>query len=184
MSFFARANRWIGHLERAAIAIAALCVFAIMLIIFADVAARYFFRSPFSWSYDLISLYLVVAAFFLALSDTLQKNHHINVDILFRRVSVRAGHWLYALGYAFAGVSLAGIAYGGLIRMIESIEGREVSSGVIEWPTWVGFACVAFGVALLWLRVVYRALAHATAAATGNDGIAGIRSPRFVAVEI
>jgi TRAP-type C4-dicarboxylate transport system permease small subunit len=178
---FERIDRWICALEALAMSIAAMSVLAIMLIIAADVAARYFFSAPFSWSYDFISLYLVVASFFFALSATLRSNHHINVDMLFRRISVRTGHWLYAIGYVMSSVGIAAIAYGGAERMVVALQQHEVNSGVIEWPTWIGFACVAFGAGLLMVRIVYRAVAHTTCAVSGWDAVAGIRSPADVA---
>ena len=174
MNTLEKIDRGLRHLEAVLMTIATLALFAIMLIIFADVAARYFFNAPFAWTYDLISLYLVVGAFFLALSDTLQKNRHVNVDIVFRHVSIWTGHTLYSVSYLLASVGLAGIAWEGALRTISAVQAGEVTSGVIAWPTWVGVACVALGVGLLVVRVAFRAIAHAIAAAMGNDQIPGV----------
>ena len=56
-------------IERAVTAVAATLSIAIMLIVTCDVALRYLFNSPLTWAYDLISLYLMAAVFFLVLGD-------------------------------------------------------------------------------------------------------------------
>src|SRR4051794_27976659 len=59
--------RAVGVLEKAVSTIAAIFMFAIMMIVFSDVVMRYAFNRPFSWAYDLISLYLMAGGFFLLL---------------------------------------------------------------------------------------------------------------------
>ena len=49
----------LGAIEKIASTIAAVFMFAIMIIVFGDVIMRYAFNRPFSWAYDLISLYLM-----------------------------------------------------------------------------------------------------------------------------
>ena len=57
--------RAVGRIEKLASTIAAVFMFAIMMIVFSDVIMRYAFNRPFSWAYDLISLYLMAGVFFL-----------------------------------------------------------------------------------------------------------------------
>ena len=71
--------------ERVTSTIAAVFMFAIMMIVFTDVVMRYVFNRPFSWAYDLISLYIMAGVFFLSLSGTYAVNGHISVDILLPR---------------------------------------------------------------------------------------------------
>ena len=59
----------LGTIEKIASTIAAVFMFAIMIIVFGDVIMRYAFNKPFSWAYDLISLYLMAGVFFLVLSE-------------------------------------------------------------------------------------------------------------------
>ena len=80
-----RATDVLGVLERALTVIAAVALFAIMALVVADVFMRYVMNSPFSFTYDLIGLYLLAAVFFLTLSDTLRVHAHVGVDILFSR---------------------------------------------------------------------------------------------------
>ena len=58
--------------------VAAAFMFAIMIIVFSDVIMRYAFNKPFSWAYDLISLYLMAGIFFLVLSEAYASNTHVS----------------------------------------------------------------------------------------------------------
>ena len=60
-----RAGNVLGALERALTVIATIALFAIMALVVADVFMRYVLNSPFSFTYDLIGLYLLAAVFFL-----------------------------------------------------------------------------------------------------------------------
>ena len=62
-------------------------MFAIMIIVFSDVVMRYAFNRPFSWAYDLISLYLMAGIFFLVLSEAYTSRAHVSVDILQQKFS-------------------------------------------------------------------------------------------------
>ena len=74
--------RALGAVEKAVSTIAAIFMFAIMIIVFCDVVMRYAFNRPFSWAYDLISLYLMAGVFFLILSEAYASHAHVSVDIL------------------------------------------------------------------------------------------------------
>jgi TRAP-type C4-dicarboxylate transport system permease small subunit len=179
-----KADRVLRALERAWMFVACVCLFAVMIIITVDVAARYFFRSPLAWSFDLISLYLMPAIFFLALSDTLHKNHHVNVDIIFPHISVRTAHVLGLVSSALATLVFAGITYVAAVHTWEEFSAGNVASGVIQWPSWVGSALVFLGTVLLLLRLVFRMVAFGIAAATGVERVPGLEPPAAPGEEI
>jgi len=171
------ANRVLRALELLSMGVTAAGLFTIMAVIVADVAARYFFRSPLPWSFDLISLYLTPAIFFLALSDTLHKEHHVNVDIVFGLVGPRIAHALRCAGSALALVVFVGITYVAAIQAWDAYRSSAVTSGIIQWPTWVSSAFVVAGAGLLLLRLVFRTLAFGIAAVTGATQVPGISPP-------
>ncbi len=152
-------------------------LFTIMAVIVADVAARYFFKSPLPWSFDLISLYLTPAIFFLALSDTLHKEHHVNVDIVFGHVGSRTANALRFLGSALAIVVFLGVTYTAVIQTWQAYQSSAVTSGIIEWPTWVSSAFVVAGAGLLLLRLIFRTAAFGIAAFTGATQVPGVAPP-------
>lgn len=153
--------RW---LERISIFIAAVMLFATMMVATVDVFMRYFFNAPLGWSYDLISLYLMAGIFYFALSDTLFHHGHIAVDLLHARMSRRTRHAVEVPGYLIITGVFAAISILTMQRTWESYQGGDVISGRIDWPTWISMAFVAWGYAVLTLRCVHRLVGHALSA--------------------
>ncbi|HET9651698.1 MAG TPA: TRAP transporter small permease [Usitatibacter sp.] len=172
-----RTHRVLRALELAWMLGAGAGMFAIMSIIVVDVAARYLLKAPLAWSFDLISLYLTPAIFFLALSDTLQRNHHINVDIVVLRLAPRAQNVLVFIGSVLAAVVFAAIACMAVVRTHEDFVQKATSSSIYEWPTWISVLFVVLGAGLLFLRLGFRVLAFAHALATGRPEAVGVEPP-------
>jgi TRAP-type C4-dicarboxylate transport system permease small subunit len=124
-----------------------------------DVALRYLFNAPLSWSYDLISIYLMGAAFFLALSETLRLNQHVAVDIFYLRLSVRMRRVWKLLGWSLSCVLFAVILALALRTSWSRWTADNVVAGAIPWPTWIPAAIAALGFALLLARLVLGVLA-------------------------
>lgn len=164
-------NSLLLWLERVFIMIAGAMLLVIMLIAASDVALRYIFNSPLGWSYDVISLYLMAGVFFFALSDTLQKNGHVAVDLLHAGLTRRMRHAVEILGYALALPILGAITWLAFTRMLESYRGGDVIAGRFDWPTWISVAFVLLGFALMTLRVVYRLVGHIASAVSGRSMI-------------
>ena len=87
---FRRSSRVVGWLERGGMIVAGVCFMAIVLITAVDVTMRYAFNAPLIWAFELISDYLMVAIFFLAIATTQRAGQNIGVDILARRLPGRA----------------------------------------------------------------------------------------------
>ena len=75
-------------------ALAAAGLGAIMLIVASDVGLRYVVGRPWSWAYDVVSIYLTISIFYLALSRTFREHGHISVDLAQRYMSPRVRHSL------------------------------------------------------------------------------------------
>ncbi|HEY8710166.1 MAG TPA: TRAP transporter small permease subunit, partial [Burkholderiaceae bacterium] len=80
-SGFARLRGAIDGLDAVLMAIGGVMLL-LMLLAVADVALRYLFNAPLSWSYEMVSSYLMPGLFFLAVSHTLKAHGHVAVDIL------------------------------------------------------------------------------------------------------
>ncbi len=164
--------RALGAVEKAVSTIAAIFMFAIMIIVFSDVVMRYAFNRPFSWAYDLISLYLMAGIFFLILSEAYASHAHVSVDILqqkFPPVMIRLSEIVTCL-VGIAVFSL--IAYLGFLRAIESFRSSDVMAGAIAWPMWPSIGLVPFGAGLITLRLALHCIAHIISLATGRAVIA------------
>ncbi len=162
-------DRWIGRIERALATLGALLMFAIMAIVATDVAMRYVFNSPFSWSYDLISLYLMTALFYLTLSRTFAEGAHISVDIAQYYMSENVRRVCQIVYGTLSLVLFAIIAWLGLGRTIDDFQSGAATAGAILWPTWLADVFVPIGAGLLSLRLLFHVLAHAASIATGRD---------------
>ena len=77
-----RFRKVIDAVDNALMFIGCAMLFALMLIVVADVSLRYLFNAPLQWSYEVISSYLMPGLFFMAVSHTLKANAHVAVDIL------------------------------------------------------------------------------------------------------
>lgn len=164
--------KWHAVLQRAEawlMNVAAACLFAIMLIVVLDVLMRYGLNQPFSWSYELIALYLMVLVFFFALSGTLDVDAHIAVDILHAKLKPRIRHACLAVGYWLSLVLFALILWTSAERSWVSFVNDDVTAGAIQWPMWLSQVGVPIGVSLLMGRVLLRALGHTLSAMEGKE---------------
>ena len=177
MKFLQSCHRVISALESLSGWVASACLFAIMVIVFFDVGMRYFLNSPLTWSYDLVSLYLMVALFFLSLSMTQRDRHHVRVDILLNHVSPPARHAMNLVGDSLSAVVMLIILYQGFLKFRSNWLTDGVVAGAIPWPTWLTAVFVPIGVGLLVLRLVFSACSLATALATRSATAIGDVGP-------
>ncbi len=164
-----RASATLAALERALTLIAVSFMFVIMVLVVADVFMRYVLNRPFSFTYDLIGLYLMAGVFFLTLSDALREHVHVGVDILVPRFSP-AGRRLAEIVTALTGLFVfALLCKVGFDRALDNFEQNDVLSGAIPWPTWISAALVPFGCGVLVLRLLLMLAGHAASLVTGRD---------------
>ena len=160
--------RWVDRLDHAAASVAALALFAIMLVVFGDVLMRYVFNMPFSWSYDFISIYLMGASFFLVISEAQRRNYHVSVDILYLRLSLRARR-AWKLVCSLLTLALFAMIFVLAVRTgWTRFTGDNVVAGAIPWPTWIPAAIASLGFLLLLARLTLGVLALALALVAGR----------------
>ena len=155
--------------ERIATSIAAVALFAIMLIIAADVLMRYVFNRPFGWAYDLIALYLMATVFFLVLSHTYLVGAHVSVDIFQQRLPPKLYRLTEIVSTSLSFVVFVLIAWVGWHRMVDSYEQADVLAGAIPWPTWPALALVPLGCGLLAVRLAINFVGQLGSLITGRD---------------
>lgn len=168
-----RANAWLARLEEWALRLAGVATFVVMLIVAADVMMRYGFNDPFSWSYDLIGMYLVPLSFFFAVSATFRRNHHVAVDLFY----LRAGEALRRLARLL--IAIVTIPLVGWIIALSATDARErfvngdAVAGTVLWPTWIPSFLVAVGFSLLTARLLLDAVALVAAILRGAPEVKG-----------
>lgn len=148
----------IRRLEQAAMAVAGLCVVAMMLIVCHDGVGRYLFGTPLQWAFDVVTYYLLVTAAYLALSSTYQQGDHISIGLiqamLPRRVRVGANIVCSLLAVVLFGA----IAYATGMHAVEAYQGKEFLPGIIMWPAWLSILPIPIGTALLVLRLLHHSI--------------------------
>lgn len=151
-----RVSLALARYEAVLLALGAICLFGMMLLVFVDVTMRYLFNSPLGFSYDLISLYLMVGVFFFSLSDTLRHDEHVRVDILYLRFSHPMRALADRISYGASGLFFAAMLWTGLVRAIDSTAKGEVMATVVPWPVWVAYWIVPLGTAPIVLLCLLR----------------------------
>ncbi|MBI5265064.1 MAG: TRAP transporter small permease [Bradyrhizobium sp.] len=164
-----RAEDALAAIERALTVIAVMFLFAIMVLVVADVFMRYALNRPFTFTYDLIGLYLLAGAFFLTLSDAMREHAHVGVDILLSRFSLvgrRLSEIVTALTGLFVFVLICKV---GFERALENYQQHDVLAGAIPWPTWISAALVPFGCGVLVLRLGLQLTGHVFSLVSGQN---------------
>lgn len=166
--FLAVLDNALAKIEWVGIALAAAAFAAMMAVTVIDVIGRYALNAPLTWSFDLITSYLLVAGFFLAISATQANRQHINIDLIPRSLPPRLRAALLAPAFAMAVVFVFVIAWTGADGFQKAWRNNLVMDGVIPWPRWPTYLLVAVGAGLLTLRLVVDCLALIVTAAGGE----------------
>ena len=137
-------GRWAAHL-----------IFAIFLLLIAEVFLRYFFRSPTVWTNELGQL-LFGAYAVLSGGSLLARNGHVNVDIVYSKFPPRTQAWTDVLTsilfFAFAAVLL----WQGWLFAYESVAKLESSQSAWNPSIWLFKAMIPIGAALLLLQGIVK----------------------------
>ena len=159
----------VATLEKIASTIAAIFMFAIMIIVFCDVIMRYAFNQPFSWAYDLISIYLMAGIFFLVLSEAYASNAHVSVDILQQKFPEPVKRLTEIVTCIVGIIVFSLIAWLGWLRAIDAFKSGDVMAGAIPWPMWPSIALVPFGAGVITIRLALHLVGHVLSLATGRS---------------
>ncbi|MBX9651855.1 MAG: TRAP transporter small permease subunit [Xanthobacteraceae bacterium] len=166
-----RLDHALSAVERAASFLAAVALFLIMSIVATDVALRYLFNRPWGWSFDFISLYVIVGLFFLALSRTFAVNGHISVDLLHHYLNPSARRICEVVICLLSAVLFAWMTQAGAARAWQNYIDNDILAGVFPWPAWAHAAFVPLGAGMITLRLVLSTVCHVYTLATGREVI-------------
>lgn len=167
-----RLDLTLSAIERIFSLFAVVALFAIMSIVASDVALRYIFNRPWGWSYDFISLYVIVGLFFLSLSRTFAVNGHISVDLLHHYLGTTARRACEVVICFLSAGLFATITYASAVRTWQHFIANDVLSGSFAWPAWPSAALVPLGAGLITLRLTLAMVCQIYTLATGRIIIA------------
>jgi TRAP-type C4-dicarboxylate transport system permease small subunit len=129
---------------------------AMVVLIIIDIVMRRIFSQPFSWSYEVISEFLVIVVF-LTLSFCTSQKAHVSIDALVSRFpkNIRKGFNIFALAWGvitFAFVAWASIRYG--LGEVES----GYATGILHVPIFPFIFILALGCVLTALIILVHLL--------------------------
>jgi TRAP-type mannitol/chloroaromatic compound transport system permease small subunit len=161
MSGLLSLSRGIDRLNGLLGRLAAYLVLAAALVSATNAFFRYAFDSS-SNAWLEIQWYLFAAIVLLGAAETLRKNEHVRVDLVYMAVSDRKRLWIDISGIIlfllpFTGI-MAALAWPVAYRALVTGEGSFSAGGLIRWPVWMllplGFLLVALqGVSELIKRI-------------------------------
>jgi TRAP-type C4-dicarboxylate transport system permease small subunit len=150
-------GRFLTRIEDAFMVVVSISLASIMLITVVDVVSRYALNAPLGWAYDVITEYLLVAAFFLSLSYVMRIGGHMGLDFLVRRAASPPIRNVASLvGDLLTFLMGAGMFYGGLMIAWSAWQGGDVITGAVEFPTWPSRVLVPIGAGVFCLRMLHR----------------------------
>jgi len=166
-----RIDRILSAVELFGSWLAAVAMFLIMAIVASDVALRYLFNRPWGWSYDFISLYVMVGLFFLALPRTFTVHGHVSVDLLHQYLSPMARRWCETVICLLSAGLFALMTNFGVERTWQQYLDNDVLAGAFPWPSWASTAFLPLGTGLITLRLLLSAACYAYTIVTKREVI-------------
>jgi TRAP-type C4-dicarboxylate transport system permease small subunit len=151
-------DRVLRRAEDALAAVAATALLALAALMVLEVALRYVFAAPLSWSLAFISDYLLIGFFFLGLPYTVRAGAHVRIDVLYRALPVAAQRWCTAAGTVLSALFVAALTWGGLALTGAAWAGGDVpppGGAELAWPVWTSTVMVPVGGAVLLARLLH-----------------------------
>jgi TRAP-type C4-dicarboxylate transport system permease small subunit len=115
-------------------------------------------------NYAELAGYAFAAASFLGLGYTFRTDGHIRVSVLMRSLSVRSRLWLEAWCLCVASLISLFLSWSAVIYVADSLYFGDVSSGSLAAPLWIPQSAMAFGLIVLTVAILDRAVEFAMTA--------------------
>jgi TRAP-type C4-dicarboxylate transport system permease small subunit len=163
---YARLRRALDVVDGVLVGIGAAMLFALMMVVVADVSMRYLFNAPLHWSFDVISNYLMPGVFFLAVSHTLKAHSHVAVDIVHNYVGPRTRYVFELVCSVLAVPAFAICAWYATGVTIADFESGATASSGLPIPTWTVSLFLPLGFGLLTIRLFLNTLGYFLSLAT------------------
>lgn len=134
---------------------------ALVVVVFAEVVARYALAAPTVWAYD-VTYMLNGVIFLLGAGLALSKNLHVRIDFLSSRLPDRAQHGINFLFYVTLFLPIFGIVTEQAIAKAWKAFATGELEPVSPWAPliWPFYAGIALGLACLWLQALAETARH------------------------
>jgi C4-dicarboxylate transporter, DctQ subunit len=147
-------ERLCDGISHACLVIAAMSLLCIVAINGANVVARYFFGSPFSWAEELMLFLMILGVFSGAVAVT-WRNLHIRIDTLVDRLPppIRRATMLIA---SLASIAILGIVTLASFRLVSLLQSMDQRSDALNAPSWLPQSFVTIGLGMMALMMLAR----------------------------
>lgn len=150
-----RIDTALSRVEGVMLSVTCLLIIVIMILASADALSRYAMNKPLQFTYDLVTMYFLPGAMFFALSFTLRKGGHINVDLISSMMPRPLARLVLGVSFLISAIFIAIIVYRVALQAQESWHLGEATVGIYAWPTWVGEVIVPISFTVLLLRILH-----------------------------
>jgi TRAP-type C4-dicarboxylate transport system permease small subunit len=145
-------RKGIDKIEKVMIFFAVVFLVIMMVGIVLDAAMRYIFNKPLSIAYELNEIYLLPAIIFFTISYTMKKKGHIGVTLFHRFFSKNVRMLVNKAGYLIGAILFAIITWQGIKLTSFAWYNSFVTTGIFNWPLYLGYAFVPLGSFVMALR--------------------------------
>lgn len=144
-------------IQRISYAVAAFCMFAVILLIFINVLCRYVFSFSISWSEEM-TRYMFIGTLFFTLNIMVSQNAALRVDILDNFIhNQRSKHILNLITYVLTVVALLVFTLSGVMLVQAGLTSVSPSMHI---PMWIIYSMMPLGYFLALIEVLRKIAAE------------------------
>ena len=147
-------ERLCDGLSHACLVIAAIALLGIVLINGANVVARYFFGSAFSWAEELMLFLMILGVFTGAVAVT-WRNLHIRIDTIVDRLPPTLRRVVSVVA-TLASIAILTIVMVASFRLVALLASMDQRSDALHAPSWMPQSFVTIGLGLMALMMLAR----------------------------
>ncbi|MEA2059365.1 MAG: TRAP transporter small permease subunit [Thermodesulfobacteriota bacterium] len=141
-------NRFLGE-------ISGWIIVVMMVTISFDVAMRYIFNAPTTWSFE-VNRYMLIMVVFLGGPWTLAAGGHVSVDLVTERISNRKRIVLDIVTSTMASLYMVMFTYESFVFTWEAFENNIRSTEYLAWPLWPIRMFLVIGGGLLLMQYIIK----------------------------
>lgn len=130
-------------------------ILAMMLTTCYDVLMRYFLARPTTWAVELNAMLLVFITF-LAGAELVKNDQHIQMDIIFNRLSIGSQKYLSLFISLFAFLLCLILAWTGAKATLAVYKAAIFTAGAFRMPMWIPYAFIPAGSILMGLQYLFK----------------------------
>lgn len=145
------ALRVVDHISEWSGRLISFLVFPLVLMVVYEVTLRYLFSAPTLWAHDL-SCMIFGTIFLIGGAYTLRHDAHVNVDILYRRLSPRGQAILDLFTYVFFFIFCGALFWKGIGMAIRSWQLLEVTQSLGHIPVYPAKTIIPLAALLILLQ--------------------------------